>query len=123
MLDNFSLGYYNTSLLQSVTLFENFVYTKLKETLSRSQLDKIKKKEKCGCLVGISEICTRGFKKYYEFDFETKVEWKNLKDNTLKFRNKIVHGELLESISKKQCELSINSVFEAKHLLENEIFK
>ncbi len=122
MYDNFHLGHYNIALLQSVTLFENFIYTNLKHTLSKTKLEKIKKREKCGCLVGISEICTRGINEYYNFDFGSTTEWDNLKINTLKLRNEIVHGELLESVTKDQCAIAINCVFEAKHLLEREVF-
>ena len=122
MYDNFHLGNFNIALLQSVTLFENFIYTNLKHSLSNTKLDKIKKREKCGCLVGISEICARGINEYLNFDFGSTTEWENLKTNTLKLRNEIVHGELLESVTEDQCSLAINSVFEAKHLLEREVF-
>ena len=94
--DNFSLGYYNIALLQSVTALENFVYSHLKDKLSPTKLDKIKKKEECGCMVGISGVCERGLKKYFGIDFGNTEEFKNLKEKALKYRNPIVHGELVE---------------------------
>lgn len=120
--DNFSLGYYNIALLQSVTAFENFVYSHLKDKLSRTKLDKIKKKEECGCMVGISEVCERGLKEFSEIDFGNTEEFKNLKEKALKYRNPIVHGNLLESIDKDTCEQGINAVQNAINYLYENIF-
>lgn len=83
MLDNFNLGYYNVALLQSVTIFENFIYSNLKTKLSKKKLNKIKKKEDCGCMVGISEVCQRGLKEYFDVDFGNTEEFENLKNNAL----------------------------------------
>ncbi|MDL1976348.1 MAG: hypothetical protein LWX55_16575 [Deltaproteobacteria bacterium] len=110
MLDNFSLGYYDVALLQSVIIFENFIYSNLKTKLSNTKLDKIKKKEDCGCMVGISEICQRGLKEYFDVDFGSTEEFENLKDNALKYRNLIVHGELSENIDKETCEKGLEAV-------------
>jgi len=122
MSDNFSLGYYNVALLQSVTIFENFIYSNLKTKLSNTKLDKIKKKEDCGCMVGISEVCQRGLKEYFDVDFGSTEEFENLKDGALKYRNLIVHGELLESIDKETCEKGLKAVEIAINYLIEKIF-
>ena len=120
--DNLSLGYYNISLVQAVTFFEYFVYSSLKQKLSRTKLNKIKKKEPCGCMVGISEVCERGIREYFNIDFGSTSEFKALKNNALKYRNLIVHGELLESIDKKKCEKAIESVRNAQAYLIQNVF-
>lgn len=97
--NNYKLGMYNIALTQLAILFENYVYTNLNKKLSNTKLKKIKKKEECGCLVGISEICTRGIKEYFSYDFGATKEWDNIKNHLLKYRNKIVHGEQIEEIS------------------------
>jgi hypothetical protein len=122
MSENFSLGYYNVALLQSVTIFENFIYSNLKTKLSNTKLDKIKKKEDCGCMVGISEVCQRGLTEYFDVDFGSTEEFENLKDNALKYRNLIVHGELLESIDKETCEKGLKAVEIAIDYLVEKIF-
>jgi len=120
MLDNFNLGYYNVALLQSVTIFENFMYSNLKIKLSKTKLDKIKKKEDCGCMVGISEVCQTGLKEHFEVDFGNTEEFEKLKNDALKYRNLIVHGELLESIDKETCIKGLKAVENAiEYLFEN----
>ena len=122
ILDNFSLGRYNLALTQGATLFENFIYSELKNTLSKTKLDKIKKKEECGCFVGISEICTRGLKEFYNFDFENTKEWEDIKEFVLKPRNKIVHGEILENIEGELCLKGLTAIKTAENLLSDKVF-
>ncbi|SMG48189.1 hypothetical protein SAMN05661096_03436 [Marivirga sericea] len=122
MLDNFNLGRYNFALIQSATLFENFIYTELKKKLSNTKLDKIKKKPECGCLAGISEVCSRGIKEYFEFDFGATKEWEDVKNYMLKLRNRIVHGELIKSISKNECEKALVAVKASQELLIEKVF-
>jgi len=122
--DNFNLGYYNIALLQSVTSFEYFINSNLKTKLrlSNTKLNQIKKKEDCGCMVGISEICQRGLKKHFDVDFGNTEEFENLKNDALSHRNKIVHGELLESIDKETCKKGLKAVETAKEYLIETIF-
>jgi len=120
--DNLSLGYYNITLVQAVTFFEYFVYSSLKQKLSKTKLDKIKKKEDCGCMVGISEVCERGILEHFDVDFGSTDEFDALKNNALKYRNLIVHGELLESIDKEKCEKAIESVRNAQAYLIQNVF-
>jgi len=120
--DNLSLGYYNVALVQSVTLFEYFIYFNLKQKLSRTKLDKIKKKEACGCMSGISEVCERGFLEHFGVDFGSTDEFKALKDDALKYRNLIVHGELIESVDKETCEKAVTSVINAQEYLIENVF-
>ncbi len=122
LTDNLSLGYYNIALVQAVTFFEYFVYSSLKQTLSKTKLNKIKKKERCGCLVGISEVCERGILTYFGVDFGSTEEFKALKKNALKYRNPIVHGDLLESIDKDKCDKAIASVKKAQEYLIQNVF-
>ena len=123
MLDNFHLGRFNLALIQGATLFENFIYTELKKTLSNTKLDNIKKKEDCGCLVGISEICKRGIKEYFDFDFGATQEWRDIQKYMLRPRNKIVHGEILKNIDKDECEKGLIAVKKGEKLLKTEVFK
>lgn len=122
MIDNYELGNSNNALIQSVTLFENFVYSNIAEQLSRTKMNKFKKKE-CGCLVGISEMCTRGFLELFGFDFESTPEWQNFRDKCLRLRNKIVHGEIIKPITKDQCKIAIDSSMAAQYLLNKDVFK
>lgn len=122
MLDNFYLERYNIALIQSATLFENFIYSELKNKLSKSKLDKIKKKSGCGCMAGISEVCSRGIFEYFNFDFGATKEWKELKMHMLRLRNKIVHGELIKSISKKECQKALIAVKASQELLLQKVF-
>ena len=123
MLDNFHLGRYNLALIQGATLFENFIYSELKKHLSNTKLDKIKKKEDCGCLVGISEICKRGIKEYFDFDFGNTQEWKDIQLYMLRPRNKIVHGDILKNIEKDDCEKGLIAVKKGEKLLKEMAFK
>jgi hypothetical protein len=122
MLDNYHLGYYNIALIQSVILFENFIHTFVRKKLSKTKYDKIKKKVDCGCIVGISEVCERGFKEYFDFDFGTTVEFQAVKENALLFRNKIVHGEIMEDIGEEKCFKAIDAVVKAQKLLYERVF-
>lgn len=119
--DNFSLGYYNITILQAVTWFEYFVYTHLKLRLSKTKLDKLKKKD-CGCMVGISEVCKRGFLEYFGVDFADTDEFRSLKENALKYRNPIVHGELIELINRETCQRALDSVHDAQEYLIKNVF-
>jgi len=122
MQNNFSLGYYNIALLQSITAFENYVYSQLKKTLSKTKLNKLKKKESCGCLVGISEVCSRGIMDYYRVDFGITEEFENLKTCALKYRNLIVHGEILEQIDLEVCKRGMEAVKAAENFLSVNVF-
>ncbi len=122
LTDNLTLGYYNIALVQAVTFFEYFVHSSLKQTLSKTKLNEINRKEGCGCLVGISEICERGILTYFGVDFGGTEEFKALRDNALKYRNPIVHGELLESIDKEKCDKAIASVEKAQAYLIQNVF-
>lgn len=61
-IDNLDLGNYNNTIIDCSILFENFIYTVLENTLSKSKLDKIKKKPECNCHIGIYGVMkkTRG---------------------------------------------------------------
>jgi hypothetical protein len=120
--DNLSLGYYNIALVQAVTFFEYFVYSSLKQKLSKTKLNKIKKKKDCGCWVGISEVCERGILEYFDVDFGRTDEFKALQNNAFRYRNQIVHGELIESIDNEQCEKAIESVRNAQAYLIQNVF-
>ncbi len=120
--DNLSLGYYNITLIQAVTFFEYFIYSSLKQKLSRKKLDKIKRKEGCGCLVGISEVCERGILKYFGVDFGRTDEFKDLQNKALSYRNQIVHGELIDPIDKETCEKALESVSKAQAYLIQNVF-
>ncbi|MGR8934830.1 MAG: hypothetical protein ACU837_10645 [Gammaproteobacteria bacterium] len=122
MQNNFSLGYYNIALLQSITAFESFVYFELKKGLSKTKLDKIKKKADCGCMAGITEVCTRGIKQHYEVDFGITQEFLDLKNKALKYRNDIVHGEILEQIDQNICKSGIEAVIAAQNYLISNVF-
>jgi hypothetical protein len=122
MQNNFSLGYYNIALLQSITAFENLVYSQLKKTLSKTKLDKIKKKADCGCMAGITEVCTQGIKQYYGVNFSNTQEFLDLKNKALKYRNLIVHGEILEQIDQNICESGIEAVIAAENYLISNVF-
>jgi|GEM_PF-1919982 len=121
-LDFQSLGKKNLALLLAVTRFENFVYKELKNLLSRTKLDKIKKKDPCQCMVGITGVCTKGFKEHFDLDFESTLEWRELRDNALRPRNKIVHGEIEEEISDEMCHEALKSVQAAEVYLHNHLF-
>jgi hypothetical protein len=122
LTDNMTLGYYNIALVQAATFFEYFVYSGLRQKLSNTQLDKIRHKKECGCWVGISEVCEKGILEHFRVDFGTTDEFKALQTNALRYRNQIVHGELLESITKEQCEKAIESVRNAQAYLILHVF-
>jgi len=122
MEDNFSLGRHNLALLQGATLFEYFIYSELKQVLSKTKLDKIKRKVDCRCLVGISEICSRGFKEHFDFDFGATNEWKEIQEFMLRPRNKIVHGDILENITKEDCYKGLIAVKKGEILLREKVF-
>lgn len=122
MMDNFHLGRYNIALIQSATIFENFIYSELSKILNKTKLDKIKKKPECGCMAGISEVCSRGIMEYFKFDFGATKEWDDVNKYMLKFRNKIVHGELIKSISRNECEKAILAVKASQELLLEKAF-
>ena len=121
-VDNINLENYNIAILQAITLFEYFVYTSLKQKLSKRKLDKIKKKS-CGCMAGISEVCENGIKTYFNNDFGSTLLYKDLKENALKYRNLIVHGELINNVDKETCEKAIKSVSLAQQYLMENVFK
>lgn len=122
MQDSFSSGKYNIALLQSVMRFENFVYSNLKSNkISNTKIDKLKKKE-CGCIIGISEICKRGFKEIFEIDFGNTKEFENLKKYALKYRNKIIHGDIIDDIGKEASYNAIKSVGNAEMYLVENVF-
>jgi uncharacterized protein YegP (UPF0339 family) len=73
-------------------------------------------------MVSISEVCERGVLAYFDVDFGSTDEFKALKNNALKYRNLIVHGELLESIDKEKCEKAIESVRNAQAYLIQNVF-
>ena len=113
IIDNFDKESYNIALIQCAILFENFIYSTLKKHLSKTKLDKLKKKEACGCLVGISEICERGIKQEFGLDFGSTDEYIAFKENVLKLRNLIVHGELISELDKPDCSIAIESTHKA----------
>ena len=123
MDNNYSLGNYNIALLQAVMRFENFIYSNLPKIkdISKTQINKLKKKD-CGCLVGISELITRGFNELFNIDFEKTKEFENLKDYALGIRNKIVHGEIDYDIGSEKCLQGILAVKEAEIYLINNVF-
>ena len=121
-LDFQSIEKNNISVLLAVTRFEHFVYSELKSVLSKNKLNKISKREECGCLKGITEVCTRGFLEIFDFDFESSQEWMNLRDNALRVRNKIVHGETDYEISNEDCHAALESVRFAEIYLHNYLF-
>ena len=120
--NSYKLGMYNIALTQLAILFENFVYSNLKKKLSNTKLDKIKKKESCGCMVGISEICSRGIKEYFEYDFGSTDEWENVRLHLLKHRNNIVHGEQVEEISKEDYLKAQKAQQDAVKVLMDNVF-
>ena len=122
--NNFSLGNYNIALLQAVMRFENFIYSNLPKVkdISKTKLNNLKKK-KCGCLAGVSEIVTRGFKELFGLDFEKTKEFEKLRDNALRIRNKIVHGEIDYDIGFDKCDEGILAVNRAEIYLINNVFK
>jgi hypothetical protein len=123
MLNNsYKLGMYNIALTQLAILFENYIYTNLKKHLSNTKLDKIKRKEKCRCLVGISEICSRGINEHLKYDFGATPQWENIKNNLLKYRNLIVHGEQIEEISKEDYLKAQKAHQEAIKVLDKNVF-
>lgn len=119
--DNLSLSYYNITVLQAVTWFEYFVYSHLKHRLSKTKLDKLKRKD-CGCMVGINEVCERGFLEYFSVDFGNTDEFRRLKENALKYRNLIVHGELIEMVDRETCQRALDSVRDAQNYLIENVF-
>jgi len=120
----FSLNNFNVALVLAVTEFEHFIYDFLKKNLSNTKLDKIKKKESCGCMAGISEVCENGFKKEFNIDFGTTTEFKDVKEDAFKLRNLIVHGERLNEITYEECQRAIDSLNKAKKFIyENIILK
>ena len=122
IIDNYYLGNYNIALLQSVTEFEHYIYSNLKNKLSGTKLDKIKKRDGCGCMVGISEVCERGINEYFDVDFKSTIEFQNMKEKALKLRNLIVHGELIGNIEEKQCREGIEAVQKAEEYLMTNVF-
>ena len=116
-------GKHNMAILLSVTRFENFVYSELTQVLSKRKLDRIKKKETCGCMEGISQVCTRGFKEVFDFDFEATEEWRNIRDKAIRIRNKIVHGEQLAEVTKDACKEALDAVAIAETYIHNNLFR
>ncbi len=119
--DNFNLGNYNIALLQAVMRFENFVYSNLLKKISKTKFNKFKKKD-CGCLIGISEICTSGFKELFDVDFGKTKEFENLKEFAIKYRNKIVHGEIVHDIGQEISSKGINAIGDAENYLIENVF-
>ncbi len=103
-IDHYTKGNFNLAIIECAILFENIVYSTLKQRLSNTKLKKLKQKEDCGCHVGIYEVCVRGIQEVYGFDFGSTQEFLNFKDRVITMRNKIVHGDQLEEVSSKQCE-------------------
>ncbi|MGB0413351.1 MAG: hypothetical protein ACPGJU_02800 [Coraliomargarita sp.] len=122
-LEYYRTGKHNMAIILSVTRFENFIYSELKQALSNRKLDKIKKKQECGCMAGIHEVCTRGFKEIFDFDFEAASEWKALQQNALRHRNKIIHGEQLSEVSKEECQEAMDAVAKAEIFVHNNLFR
>jgi len=123
MQDKYSLGNYNMALVQSVTYFEHYVYSRLKDMLSKTKLDKVKKKAECGCMAGISEVCERGILEILKNDFGSTAKYADLKRDALSKRNLIVHGEQLTNVTREECDAAISSVISAVEQLENDVFK
>ena len=111
--NNFDRMEYNLALIQCAIRFENYVYTYLNGKLSNTKLNNIKKKEPCGCLSGIYEVCTKGILSCFGFDFGNTDEFKAFHEKVLKIRNDLVHGERLDSITKEQCSEAIKATSNA----------
>ncbi|HEY8035523.1 MAG TPA: hypothetical protein VIF37_08040 [Methylobacter sp.] len=122
IIDNFDKGYFNISLIQCAIFFENYVYGNIRGKLSKTKFDKIRKKQPCGCLVGIVEVCTRGINEILGHDFGKTLVFQEFKENVLTLRNKLIHGELLEEVTHSQCEAAIHATMNAVTYLAKDVF-
>ena len=73
-------------------------------------------------MVGISEVCQRGLKEYFDVDFGNTEEFENLKNDALQHRNSIIHGENLKSIDEETCKKGLKAVEIAMEYLTGIIF-
>ncbi|MGE5398612.1 MAG: hypothetical protein ACM3MK_13890 [Chitinophagales bacterium] len=105
--NNFEQGHYNFAIIQCAILFENWVYSRLNDKLSKTKLKKIEQKDSSGCMSGIFEICTKGLKDVLGLDFGTTNEFNDFHTNVLRIRDELVHGEILEPVSHDQCHKAI----------------
>ena len=64
-----------------------------------------------------------GINQYFDVDFGETEQFKNLKEQDLKYRNLIVHGELLDQIDFEQCKKGIDAVNVAEDFSYEHVFK
>ncbi|MDP2077660.1 MAG: hypothetical protein Q8J85_06400 [Sulfuricurvum sp.] len=121
--DNLDLGNFNNTIIQCSILFENFIYTFLETNVSKSKLDKMKKKIECGCLVGIHQVCAVGLKSEFQSDFGDSEEFTNFHKKVLQVRNKLVHGEKLDNVSYENAKSGIDITLAAISKFRDELTK
>lgn len=106
--NNYDLENYNLVIIQNSILFESFIYSFLNRlNISKRNIDTMKKKEECWCLVWIYEICTKGFTSLW-FNFQQTSEFNNFYNNVLKIRNKLVHWVKLDNVTQNEAKKSID---------------
>ena len=119
------------AIVQCALAFEMFIYRNLeiavkKGITSKTKVNKSKKKDKitdgCNCHVGIQQICENGMKSMLDIDFGSTVEFSEIRDDVIKLRNLIVHGEDI-TIDNITAQKAINATKKALEYLEIEFDK
>ncbi|MGR6837927.1 hypothetical protein ACU5DF_02010 [Aliivibrio wodanis] len=130
--ENFKLYEENElAIVQCALAFEMYIYNQLeiaidKSITTKSQVNKHRKKDKkadgCSCHVGIQKICEVGLKKMLDIDFGSTTEFSAMKDNVIRLRNDIVHGNDI-SVDSVTAELAISATKSALEYLNKEFIR
>ncbi|MBS4069195.1 MAG: hypothetical protein WC279_04915 [Sulfurimonas sp.] len=120
-LDNLDIGNFNNTIIQCSILFENFIYKSLDGKLTKTKLDKIKRKNGCNCLVGVYQVCKVGLKSEFNSDFAESEEFISFHKKVLKVRNNLVHGVKLENVEYKDAVDAIDITMKVINKLSNEL--
>ena len=102
-------------------MFENFIYKSLDGKLTKTKLDKIKRKNGCNCLVGVYQVCKVGLKSEFNSDFAESEEFISFHKKVLKVRNNLVHGVKLENVEYKDAVDAIDITMKVINKLSNEL--
>lgn len=103
-IDNLYKGNHNLTVIQCAICFENYVYTILhSKQISKTKISKLKKREECGCFVGIYQVCTTGMSDVFNLNYGETPVFKAFYENVISKRNKLVHGDILNELSKEEA--------------------
>ncbi|AEX21751.1 hypothetical protein VEJY3_06285 [Vibrio sp. EJY3] len=110
---------YELVIIQCAIAFEFYIYNRINELTSKTQIKKQTKKPECGCHTGVNQLCETGLKALFKVDFGATDQFTHLSENILKVRNRIVHGDSTVSVTKTAATEAISVTKQAIDWLEN----